>query len=58
MNIENKKVQSIGNNYYIEKEHKKLYLTQVLLVYYPPICLQSIPVSIYSVSLIMIKIPR
>jgi hypothetical protein len=32
MDIENKTVQSIGNNNYIETEHKKSYPTQVLLV--------------------------
>jgi hypothetical protein len=30
--IGNKKLQNIGNNYYIETEHKKSYPTQVLLV--------------------------
>jgi hypothetical protein len=34
----------MGNNYYIETEHKKLYPTQVLLLYCPPILLKSIPV--------------
>jgi hypothetical protein len=28
----NKKVQSLGNNYYIQLEHKKLYPIQALLV--------------------------
>jgi hypothetical protein len=32
LDIENKKVQSIGNNYYIETEYKKSYPMQVLLV--------------------------
>jgi hypothetical protein len=31
MNIGNLKVYGVGNNYYIETEHKELYPTQVLL---------------------------
>jgi hypothetical protein len=31
MNIGNQKVPCVGNNYYIETEHKKLYPTQGLL---------------------------
>jgi hypothetical protein len=31
MNIENQNVHCVGNNYYIEIEHKELYPTQVLL---------------------------
>jgi hypothetical protein len=48
-NIGNQKVYCVGNNYYIETEYKKLYPTQVLLVYCPPILLKSIPVSTYQV---------
>jgi hypothetical protein len=32
MNIGNQKVHCVGNNYYIEIEYKKLYLTLVLLL--------------------------
>jgi hypothetical protein len=46
MNLGNQKVYYIGNNSYIDTEHKKLYPTQVLLFQYPPNLLKSIPVLI------------
>jgi hypothetical protein len=49
MDIGNKKAQSIGNNYYIETEHKKSYPMRVLLVKYPPILLKSISVATFSI---------
>jgi hypothetical protein len=32
MDLGNKKVQGVGNNYYIETKHQKSYPTQVFLV--------------------------
>jgi hypothetical protein len=46
--IGNEKVYSVGNNYYIEREYKKSYPTQVVLVKYRPTLLNSIPVSILA----------
>jgi hypothetical protein len=45
MNIGYKKVKSIEINYYIRIEFKKSYITQVFLVYYPPLFQKSISIS-------------